>query len=657
MHSRLLKYRLLFFIVSLGVIPVLFAYVPKDMESRLIGKQPILGKMTLLTPPIAENSAEVGITITNIELPGPDIWVKEVLLYVPYNNKPIAKFSSRNQGLSSLRMRIRVRGSTTVYAYAVLSNGNVLGASKEVKITLGGCGGDGGGSYTSYTPTYHSPNHQHAHSSTYSNYPSQQQTKSPQRSNERYDKFANNRIFQSAEVPLSTFSVDVDTGSYTNVRRFIEREGRLPTRDAVRIEEMLNYFDYSYEAPSSRKTPFAVHTEVAPTPWNKHSQLLRIGIKGYEVNRSHLPAANLVFLIDVSGSMSPPDRLPLVLASLKMLVNQLGGRDRVAIVVYSGATGLVLPSTPGSDKKSIIAALERLHAGGSTNGGDGIHLAYLTAQQAFIKGGINRVIIATDGDFNVGVVNHEDLIALVKQRAQSGITLTTLGVGRGNYNDKLMEQLANQGNGNHAYIDTLKEAHRLLVQQLHSTLYTIAKDVKVQVEFNPKTIAAYRLIGYENRVLKREDFKNDKVDAGDLGAGHTVTALFEIYPAGSNDSRIDSLRYQDKGNGKTNTQELAFVKLRYKLPDEDHSRPLEYKVTREQTKTQLESASLDFRFAAAVAAFGQVLRANPHVDGYSYDQIIALAKQAQGADTRGYRREFVQLVEFAKALVPQVTQQ
>ncbi|MBW8810960.1 MAG: VWA domain-containing protein, partial [Lysobacter sp.] len=359
---------------------------------------------------------------------------------------------------------------------------------------------------------------------------------------EKYAQREDNPVQRTREQPLSTFSIDVDTGSYTNVRRMLN-DGVRPPADAVRAEEFINYFDYGHAAPTSLATPFKVSTELAPAPWNAQRQLLMIGIKGYEVPKKNLPPANLVFLIDTSGSMNSPDKLPLLKSAFSMLAKQLRPQDRISIVVYAGSAGLVLPPTSGDRQEEILAALDRLQAGGSTNGGDGIRLAYAMAKQAYVKNGVNRVILATDGDFNVGTVDNNALETMVADQRKSGVALTTLGFGSGNYNDELSEKLADVGDGNHAYIDTLQEARKVLVEEMGSTLMTIARDVKIQIEFNPALVAEYRLIGYENRLLKREDFANDKVDAGDIGAGHEVTALYELTPVGSSATRLPALRY------------------------------------------------------------------------------------------------------------------
>jgi Ca-activated chloride channel family protein len=467
---------------------------------------------------------------------------------------------------------------------------------------------------------------------------------------EYYHHFDSNPVTRVAESPVSTFSIDVDTGSYSNVRRMLNA-GQLPVQDAVRIEELVNYFDYDYPAPESLDRPFRVTTETGPNPWNKNTRLLHIGIKGYQVDKSEIPAANLVFLIDVSGSMQSPDKLELLKKGMKLLVKQMRPQDRVSMVVYAGASGVVLEPTPGDQAFKINQALDKLTAGGSTNGAAGIRLAYEVAQSAFIKDGVNRILLATDGDFNVGTTNFEQLIDLVETRRDSGIGLSTLGFGTGNYNDHLAEQLANKGNGTHAYIDTLNEANKVLVNQLSSTLLTIAKDVKIQLEFNPATVSEYRLVGYENRKLRREDFNNDKIDAGEIGAGHTVTALYEITLAGAGNERIDPLRY---GNNKTTRRnhgnELALLRLRYKQPGSDTSKLIEAPVFKKSVKAQLEQTTEHYRFAAAVAGFGQQLRGGEYLEGFDYDAVLQLARGARGGDPNGYRGEFIQLVQLARSV-------
>lgn len=466
---------------------------------------------------------------------------------------------------------------------------------------------------------------------------------------ENYGHFDDNPVKRVADHPVSTFSIDVDTGAYANVRRMLH-QGQLPVKDAVRVEEMINYFSYDYPRPKDTTQPFAVTTELAPAPWNHQAMLLRVGLKGYDIAAEKLPPANLVFLVDVSGSMLSPDKLPLLQNGLGLLVQQLRAQDRVSLVVYAGNTGVLLPPTPGDQKATIRAALASLTAGGSTNGAAGIRLAYAMAEQAYIKGGINRVLLATDGDFNVGTVSFEALKNLVEEKRKTGISLTTLGLGAGNYNDHLMEQLADAGNGNYAYIDTLNEANKVLVSEMSSTLQTIAKDVKIQIEFNPATVTEYRLIGYENRALKREDFNNDKVDAGDIGAGHTVTALYELTLAGSAGGRMDPLRYQrESRDSQANKSEIALLRLRYKLPESDSSKLLEQPIRTAEIK-DASQMSVDFRFASAVAGFGQLLRGGRYTEHFGYDQVLALAQDARGKDAFGYRGEFISLVNLARTL-------
>ena len=468
---------------------------------------------------------------------------------------------------------------------------------------------------------------------------------------ENYLHYEHNGVKVVAEQPVSTFSVDVDTASYANVRRMLVREGRLPPSDAVRLEEMINYFSYSYETPASTAQPFSINTELAPAPWSDRHQLLQIGLKGFEPKLEQRPAANLVFLVDVSGSMQSADKLGLVKKSLRLLVNRMNAQDRIALAVYAGAAGTVLESTPGNEKAKILAAIDGLQAGGSTHGSAGIKLAYALAEQYQIEDGINRVIIASDGDMNVGTVNIEALKDLVEHKRKSGIALTTLGFGSGNYNYALMEQLADVGNGNASYIDSLKEAQKVLVNEMQSTLLTIASDVKIQVEFNPALVSEYRLIGYENRLLNREDFSNDKVDAGDIGAGHTVTALYEIVLAGSGGERISNLRYttgQDQAH--SNTGELAFVKLRYKQPGESRSVELSLAISGEALNDSIDNSSDDLRFAASVAGFGQILQGGTFTGDWSYSDALALARNSRGDDPHGYRSEFVHLIELAQSL-------
>lgn len=465
---------------------------------------------------------------------------------------------------------------------------------------------------------------------------------------EQYAELDGNPVRRVAEHPVSTFSIDVDTGSYTNVRRMLNA-GQLPPKNAVRVEEFINYFDYHYPVPDDAEQPFSMTTALAPTPWNADTKLLRIGIQGW-LPPGDPPPANLVFLIDVSGSMHGPQRLPLLKSALKLLVRQLDGDDRVSIVTYAGQSDLALEPTPGDETAKILAVIDGLQAAGSTNGGDGIRRAYDMARQAYIDDGINRVILATDGDFNVGTVDFDTLTELVARRAEAGIALTTLGFGVGNYNEKLMEQLAGRGDGNYAYIDSLSEAERVLVANRAATLHTIAKDVKIQVEFNPAVVAEYRLIGYENRMLDRAEFNNDKVDAGDIGAGRNVTALYEIALVGSGGSHMDPLRYQATDAEQGKTDEAAFLRLRYKLPDEHDSRLIETPIAAAAMQSDPGDADDSLRFAAAVAAFGQLLRGGTWTGDYDYDDVLALARTARGQDSDGRRGEFLQLVKLAAAL-------
>lgn len=477
----------------------------------------------------------------------------------------------------------------------------------------------------------------------------------PEVDREKYQHFKDSGLLLTGEKPVSTFSIDVDTGSYSNVRRFLN-SGRMPQTDAVRVEELINYFNYGYAPPKTKKQPFSVNTEVAPAPWAQDRKLLHIGLKGYEVPTKDLPPANLVFLIDVSGSMNSPNKLGLLKQGFKLLVNQMRPQDSVAIAVYAGSSGVVLEPTTGDNKAKILSAIEQLNAGGSTNGAAGIELAYQLAEQNFKKEGINRVLLATDGDFNVGTVNFEALIDRVKEKRKKGVALTTLGFGSGNYNDHLMEQLANKGNGNYAYIDNLQEARKVLVESIGSTLQTIASDVKIQLEFNPNLVKAYRLLGYENRVLRREDFNNDKVDAGEIGAGHTVTAIYELEMVGAKGTSIDPLRYgtkqnEAKGDAKTaiaKQNELGFLKLRYKLPGATKSTLMTTPIQTDTMIADFNKASESFRFAASVAGFGQMLRGGERLQDYGYDQVIETGLAAKGKDTWGYRSEFINLVRLAK---------
>jgi Ca-activated chloride channel family protein len=474
---------------------------------------------------------------------------------------------------------------------------------------------------------------------------------------ENYGAISQSAVKQVSSDPVSTFSIDVDTGSYTNVRRMLN-QGYLPPVDAVRVEEMINYFDYAYQVPNSQSEPFSIKTELAQSPWSSDHVLLQVALKGYELIEEDRPAANLVFLLDVSGSMNSPQKLPLLKKSLILLSKQLDSQDKVSIVVYAGASGVVLEPTSGNQTLEIEQALEKLTAGGSTNGQSGIQLAYQLAKKEYVAGGINRVILATDGDFNVGTSDVESLKKLIELKRKEGIALTTLGFGTGNYNDELMEQLADVGNGNYAYIDNLKEARKVLVEELSSTLLTIAQDVKIQIEFNPEIVKEYRLLGYENRALKREDFNNDKVDAGDIGAGHAVTALYELVLQTNTTGRIDPLRYQQTANkdktiahnSDSVSAELAFIKFRYKELNATKSQLIACPIHNPEQVNAFDKASIDFRFAATVAEFGEVLRQSKYIETVDYNSMIKHALQAKGSDPFGYRSEFIQLLRLASNL-------
>ncbi|MAB81064.1 MAG: hypothetical protein CMJ89_17090 [Planctomycetes bacterium] len=470
-------------------------------------------------------------------------------------------------------------------------------------------------------------------------------------SREAYAHIVENDFVRVADDPRSTFSIDVDTASYANLRRFLH-EGRLPPVDAVRIEEWINYFSYDYPAPEGAD-PFAVHLEVASAPWKPEHMLLRVGLKGRDITDLPRRTRNLTFLLDVSGSMQPANKLPLLKRAMRLLVDQLTPEDRVAIVVYAGSSGLVLPATSCSEKPAVLAALERLSSGGSTAGAAGIELAYRTAQENFIEGGINRVILATDGDFNVGISDEGSLVRLIEEKRDAGVFLSVLGFGTGNLQDSKMEKLADHGNGNYAYIDTLKEAHKVLVRELGGTLETIAKDVKIQIEFNPAEISGFRLIGYENRVLAHADFNDDAKDAGDIGAGHTVTALYELIPATLPGPRppLDPLKYQEPEREVSNvafTGELVNVKLRYKQPQGSVSKLIERPVRK--STAGFEEASEDFRFAACVAAFGMLMRDSAHCPDTTIEDVMAMASAAAGADPFGYRSDFLGLLDLADRL-------
>jgi Ca-activated chloride channel homolog len=532
--------------------------------------------------------------------------------------------------IGSLAETVTVTGETPTYDQSRVASsvGSGLGSG------IGG--GTGGGTYapSAAGPNYRAPIPDYVHRSESFN-------------TEAYDRRDENGFRRVGTDPLSTFSIDVDTASYANVRRFLN-SGQLPPTGAVRIEELINYFRFEYPQPRPGAS-FSVTTEVSECPWDPRHRLALIGVQAAQVAEEDAVPRNLVFLIDVSGSMMPPDKLPLLRQAMRMLVDVLTERDRVAIVVYAGASGLVLPSTPGDHKATIGRALAELEAGGSTNGAAGIELAYRVARDNFIRGGVNRVILATDGDFNVGVSSQDGLVRLIERERQSGVFLSVLGVGTGNLKDSTMEKLADYGNGNYSYLDSLHEARKVLVHEAGGTLTTVAKDVKIQVEFNPKTVAAYRLIGYENRVLRNEDFNDDRKDAGDMGAGHSVTALYEIVPPGADVDApsVDALKYQQPARVRdTSTRaELMTVKIRYKEPDGDTSRLLSAVV-----RNDLERPSRNLGFASAVAEFGMLLSASSNKGGANYQTAVARARKFVGPDLEGYRSEFIELAQRASDL-------
>jgi Ca-activated chloride channel family protein len=471
-------------------------------------------------------------------------------------------------------------------------------------------------------------------------------------SNDRIQQFETNPVRSALETPVSTFSVDVDTASYSFVRRSL-KEGVLPQPDTVRVEEMINYFPYDWKGPETAETPFNPTVTVMPTPWNEHTKLMHVAIKGFDVKPAEQPRANLVFLIDVSGSMNEPDKLPLLQSAFRLLVGKLRPDDTVSIVTYAGAAGTVLEPTRASERGKILQAIDTLTPGGSTAGEAGIREAYRLAEKSFVEGGVNRVMLATDGDFNVGQSSDDELKRLIEEKRESGVFLSVFGFGRGNLNDQMMQTIAQNGNGTAAYIDTLAEAEKVLVQDASSTLFPIAKDVKIQIEFNPDRVSEYRLIGYETRALKREDFNNDRIDAGEIGSGHSVTAIYEITPKGSPAAMMDDLRYGAAtayhSSGVQNADEYAFVKIRYKLPDGDVSKLITTPVAA-SNETAFAAAGDDQRFSVAVAAFGQKLRDADQTEKFGYDRIIEIAAAARGADPYGYRSEFLSLVRLASAL-------
>ena len=472
---------------------------------------------------------------------------------------------------------------------------------------------------------------------------------------DKYQDVEINGVKLVAQEPVSTFSIDVDTASYSNVRRMLNA-GHLPPKDAVRIEELINYFDYGYDLPKSKNVPFETTVKVVPSPWAEGRQLMHVAVQGYDINRDARPPLNLTLLIDVSGSMGAQNKLPLAIQSLKLLINEMTAKDTISIAVYAGAAGTVLEPTSGADKAKILAALDKLSAGGSTAGGEGLRLAYNLAKQNFSKNSVNRVMLLSDGDFNVGINDPEALEDFVSRERESGVYLSILGFGGGNYNDLLMQKLAQSGNGMAAYIDTLNEGRKVLNDDLSGSMFSIADDVKIQVEFNPAKVAEYRLIGYETRILNREDFNNDKVDAGEIGAGSSVTAIYEITPVGSKATLIDPSRYQQKPQpvAAGNSNEFAFLKLRYKMPGESTSKLVDRPITTADQVSDISKAPESTRFATAVAAYGSMLRGDPYLDkSFNWDRVIDLANGAKGKDEFGYRAEFVSLARLAKTAATQ----
>ena len=470
---------------------------------------------------------------------------------------------------------------------------------------------------------------------------------------DRYEDVDDNPVKRVTDEPVSTFSVDVDTASYSNVRRFLN-DGILPPKDSVRIEELINYFDYAYPVPESADPPFSTNVTLAPSPWADGNLLMQVGLKGYEIEADERPPINLTLLVDVSGSMNAQDKLPLAKKALGMLIDQMTEKDNISIVVYAGAAGTVLEPTSGADKSKIMAALDKLSAGGSTAGGEGLRLAYALAEQTFDEDSVNRVMLLTDGDFNVGVTSDERLEDLVARKRDTGIFLSVMGFGRGNYNDAMMQKVAQAGNGMAAYVDTLNEARKLLSDDLSGSLFTIAKDVKIQVEFNPAAVSEYRLIGYETRMLNEADFNNDEVDAGEIGAGHRVTAIYELTPVGEK-GLLDERRYSAATSTSTDAaSEYAFLKLRYKLPEEEESKLITVPITDDMKFDSVNDAPRDTRFATAVAAYGQLLKGMPYMSNdFGYDDAIELALDSRGEDEFGYRTEFVQLLRAAKLAADQ----
>ena len=591
-----------------------------DALEQLYGRSQTIAdkRVWLKAPKIASNGGAIPVSIST------SLSVKSMAILSDVNPKAlIAVYSVYD--IAEYTTKVKMPRSGNLVLVVEGTDGNLYSTHQKVEVALGGCeGGDGGSSYFApYSQAYVPP---------------------PMYNQESYAHVGKNRFREVSLSPLSTFGSDVDTASYANIRRHILDEKRLPQKGVVRVEEMLNYFNYNYAEPKQEE-PFAIQTRVGESLWNKNTKLIQIGLQSKRVEIAKLPASNLVFLLDVSGSMTHPNKLPLLTKSLKLLVKQLRAKDRVSIVVYAGNSGLILDRAKGNEIEKINLALSQLRAGGSTAGGEGIELAYMVAKKAFIKGGNNRIILATDGDFNVGQSSQSALVELIEKKRKSGIYLTVLGFGSGNYKDSIMELLADKGNGNYAYIDSLLEAKKVLVTQMSGTLYTVAKDVKIQVEFNPKMVQAYRLIGYENRLLKSEDFKDDKVDAGEVGMGHSVTALYEVKLQNKGAKSVESgLKYQSAV--LNDFAELATVKIRYKKPDGKDSIEMSKVITMDDREIKEQ----EFNFAQTVVGFGMLLGNSEFKNALTYAELISLAKASKGEDENGYRAEFIKMMEGAELL-------
>ncbi|RLA64141.1 MAG: hypothetical protein DRQ78_06315 [Epsilonproteobacteria bacterium] len=617
----------------------------KDAIAKLYGTSKTIDdpRVKVVLSRLAENGGSIPIRITTT------IAAKSIAVFQNANVRALVTvFSVADNTIPDYNLRIKMSQTGHVTVVVEGRDGKLYSHTQEVDVSISGCGGGCGGAsnsrpnkqaYRQYAPSRQVTQAYYTPKSTRP-MPAPDMTTS----NEGYNALSENTFKEVALSPLSTLSTDVDTASYANIRRYLFENKTLPHKDVVRIEEMLNYFDYHYAEPRTRE-PFAIHTRVGESLWNNETKLLQIGLQTKKPHIERLPASNLVFLLDVSGSMGRANKLPLLVKSLTLLVKELRRKDRVSIVVYAGSAGLVLDRARGDEKSKIINALKRLKAGGSTAGGRGINLAYEVAQEAFIEGGNNRIILATDGDFNVGPRSQKDLETLIEEKRKSGIYLTVLGFGMGNYKDNKAETLADKGNGNYAYIDTLLEAKKVLVTQMSGTLYTVAKDVKIQVEFNPAKVHSYRLIGYENRLLNDEDFKNDKIDAAEVGMGHSVTALYEIVMhSGYRTSKIDALKYQK--SELVYSDELATVKIRYKHPEEHTSLEMQKSIHEDE----YDIATRDYLFAQSVAGFGMLLKDSIHNKNLNYDKLIRQAKENKGRDEKGYRAEFIKMMEKAEIL-------